>query len=272
MVSAMNIDQLLAVLWEGYLEITPQARRVHQLLAERGEAVVNDHIALRTFALPGIDIEDLDRAFVAAGYEPIESYRFAAKKLEACHYEHPARPSLPKVFISALEVDELSAEAAARIRALVAELPPGAAAATGFAASGRRWGLDRATYEALRAESEYAAWLAAFGFRANHFTVLVNALESFDSLEAIDAFLEDNGLALNRVGGTIKGGPEVYLEQSSTLADSIEVELSGGIIEIPSCYVELARRYPLPDGKLFSGFIADSADKIFESTDRGAER
>ena len=268
MVSAMNIDQLLAILWEGYLEITPQARRVHELLAERGEAVVNDHIALRTFALPGIDIEDLDRAFVAAGYEPVESYRFPAKKLEACHYEHPARPALPKVFISALEVDQLSAGAAARIRALVAELPAGAAAAPDFAASGRRWNLDRATYEALLAESEYAAWLAAFGFRANHFTVLVNALESLDSLAAVNDFLEERGFVLNRAGGAIKGSPEVYLEQSSTVADTAEVELSDGVIEIPSCYVELARRYPLPDGQLFSGFIADSADKIFESTDR----
>jgi hypothetical protein len=36
---------------------------------------------------------------------------------------------------------------------------------------------------------------------------------------------------------------------------------------IPSAYYEFARRYPDKDGKLYSGFIAKSADKIFESTD-----
>ena len=37
---------------------------------------------------------------------------------------------------------------------------------------------------------------------------------------------------------------------------------------IPCCYYEFARRYPLPNGNLFQGFVAKSADKIFESTNR----
>jgi hypothetical protein len=41
-----------------------------------------------------------------------------------------------------------------------------------------------------------------------------------------------------------------------------------GLKEIPGCYYEFAKRYPDADGKLYSGFIAKSADKIFESTDR----
>jgi hypothetical protein len=47
----------------------------------------------------------------------------------------------------------------------------------------------------------------------------------------------------------------------------VEVSFSEGIFTIPGCYYEFARRYPDADGKLFSGFIAGSADKIFESTD-----
>jgi hypothetical protein len=39
-----------------------------------------------------------------------------------------------------------------------------------------------------------------------------------------------------------------------------------GEFDIPGCYYEFARRYPDADGKLYSGFIAKSADKIFEST------
>lgn len=263
----MTIEELIDRLWEDYEAITPQAKRIRELLAGRGEQVVNDHIALRTFSLPGMDIEDLDRAFVAAGYEPIESYRFEAKKLEACHYEHP-RTELPKIFISALQVDELGADNAERIRSLAAQVASGAAADNRFAGSGRHWSLERATYEALAAESEYAAWVAAFGFRANHFTVLVNALETFDGLAELNAFLREQGFELNQSGGEIKGSPAVCLEQSSTLADVVEVELDDGLLEIPSCYYELARRYPTESGELFQGFVAGSADKIFESTDR----
>jgi hypothetical protein len=48
----------------------------------------------------------------------------------------------------------------------------------------------------------------------------------------------------------------------------IEVDFTEGKKEIPGCYYEFARRYPDQSGKLYSGFIAKSADKIFESTDK----
>ena len=38
-------------------------------------------------------------------------------------------------------------------------------------------------------------------------------------------------------------------------------------MRIPSCYYEFARRYPLPSGEVFQGFVPESADTIFESTD-----
>jgi hypothetical protein len=43
----------------------------------------------------------------------------------------------------------------------------------------------------------------------------------------------------------------------------------GDIREIPGCYYEFAKRYPLPQGEgLFQGFVPASADKIFESTSK----
>jgi len=36
---------------------------------------------------------------------------------------------------------------------------------------------------------------------------------------------------------------------------------------IPGCFYEFAKRYPQSNGSLYQGFIAASADKIFESTD-----
>ena len=121
----------------------------------------------------------------------------------------------------------------------------------------------------MREVSEYAAWVAAIGFRPNHFTVLVNELQTFDSLQQVNDFLESEGFALNESGGKIKGSPDVLLEQSSVLANNVEVSFSDGAHVIPGCYYEFARRYPGPDGGLYQGFIARSADRIFESTDRG---
>ena len=261
------LEDLFQRLWADYAAITPQAARIHELLRGRGEVIVNDHIALRTFDLPGLEIEVLDRAFVSAGYSPAQSYEFPEKKLHAYHYEHPER-SRPKIFISALRVDQLSDEAAGILEQLAAQVAPGADAHPTFAASGRHWPIDRPTYERLARESEYAAWVAAFGLRANHFTVSVNHLTSFAGLADLNQFLIASGFALNDAGGAIKGSPAELLEQSSTLADQIDLEMADGVHRVPSCYYEFARRYPGPDGALFQGFIPDSANRIFESTDR----
>jgi hypothetical protein len=118
----------------------------------------------------------------------------------------------------------------------------------------------------LRNESEYAAWVYIHGYRANHFTINVNALKKFDSLEKVNRFLKDNGFLLNDSAGEIKGTPAELLEQSSTRSGIIKVQFIEGEFPAPSCYYEFARRYPDKDGKLYSGFIAKSADKIFEST------
>ncbi|MBI5154978.1 DUF1338 family protein, partial [Candidatus Poribacteria bacterium] len=58
--------------------------------------------------------------------------------------------------------------------------------------------------------------------------------------------------------------------QGSTMGDEVEIEFVDGRREmIPSCYYEFARRYPDPKtGKIYDGFVAASADKIFESTDK----
>jgi hypothetical protein len=259
----MTIPELLDALWRDYVATTPQAERIHRLLAERGEPVRNDHVALRTYNLPGIGLAELARPFEALGWQlQDDRYRFEDKKLVARYWRH-ADPALPKVFISELCVEELSAGGSQIVHGLVRQIPADFAL-TPWA--GRPWQLRRAEYDTLLIESEYAAWVAAFGFRVNHFTVDVNALTTFPDLESLNAFLIDHGFALNQAGGTIKGTPAQRLEQSSTLADTITVELAGESARIPSCYYEFARRYALPNGELFQGFVPASADKIFEST------
>lgn len=262
---AAKLDRL----WDDYSALNPQAGRIHDLLEARGESIRNDHVAFRTFAHPGIDIEAMAQPFLAEGYGARGRYEFPEKKLTAVHYEH-ADAAQPKIFISQLHMDRLSRGAQSMLLGLINQIPPGFTAAWDWVCKGRPWNPDFTTYEALERESEYAAWMSAFGFRVNHFTVSVNALRTFPGLPALDDFLRAQGFRLNAAGGEIKGSPGEYLEQSSTLASEVAVPFRDGTRKVPGCYYEFARRYPLPDGSLFQGFNAKSADKIFQSTDRSA--
>ena len=262
-----SLQALLDRLWEDYAALNPQAGRIHELVQQRGERIRNDHVAFRTFNDPRVGLEKVARPFEAFGYEPRGEYQFTEKRLFARHFEHP-EPDRPKVFISELKLEAFSDALRERVGKLVEQMPAGATDRWDFPVMGRPWAVSYDDYETLRAESEYAAWLAAFGFRANHFTIDVNALNTFESLQALNAFLKENGFEMNEAGGEIKGSPEQYLEQSSTLAAEADVEFSDGVRRIPACYYEFARRYEMPDGRLFNGFVAKSADKIFQSTDR----
>jgi len=262
-----NIHDLLSKLWHDYAALNPQARKIHKLLEARGENVVNDHIALRTFDDPRVNVDTLARPFTELGYVAKDTYDFPEKKLNARHYEH-ADDGMPKVFISELRLGGFSASLRSVVSDLLGQMPADLSKRWDFPVAGRPWVVSYAEYESLRSQSEYAAWMAAFGFRANHFTVLVNALKKFDSLQALNAFLKEHGFKLNASGGEIKGSPDVFLEQSATLADEADVDFTDGVHRIPACYYEFARRYPLPDGTLFQGFVAKSADKIFESTNK----
>jgi hypothetical protein len=134
--------------------------------------------------------------------------------------------------------------------------------------AGTPWGLpDHEIYQQLLSESEYAAWMYAWGFRANHFTIFINYLEKFTTIEILNDYLKENGFILNSSGGEIKGTTEQLLKQSSTLADKVALEFKQGLFEIPCCYYEFAQRYEKEPDSLYTGFIASSADKIFESTD-----
>jgi len=154
------------------------------------------------------------------------------------------------------------------VRDLVNQVPESAMHDPAFLYGGRLWDLDYATYELLAAESEYAGWLAAHGFGANHFTVSINQLEQFTEIQEVNHLLRHNGFLINESGGEVKGSPEVMLEQSSTMADRVSVSFLDGEQEIPGGFYEFAKRYPMADGELYRGFVEASADKIFESTNQ----
>lgn len=259
-----KVTALFDKIWQQYLTVTPSADKIHQLLGN-GNDVINDHVAYRTFNLEKVNLDKLAKHLLAIGYTECGQYDFAAKKLTAKHFEH-SNNTMPKVFISELRVEEFPTAIQDIIHKLVEQLPESISEQADFLYSGRPWKISSTDYQTLLATSEYAAWLAAWGYRANHFTVSINHLDSFDCIVAVNDTLKDAGHPLNNTGGEIKGDQTVKLEQSSTLADKALVKFTDKSIEIPSCFYEFAKRYPQADGELYTGFVAASADKIFEST------
>lgn len=262
-----TLDELILALWNDYTNINKQAGEIFQLLTDRGEKVFNDHIAFRTYNHPKVGIDKVAQHFEKFGYEAKGQYNFETKKLNAKHYEHPDDDK-PLVFISELKMEEFSDELKAAVNGLIDQVPEEKVKSPDFPVAGRLW--DPTTYKVyaqLKKESEYAAWVSVFGFRANHFTIQFNTLTSFKSFEGFNQFLIDNGFNMNTSGGLIKGGRKDLLEQSATMAHPVAIEFSDKKETIPACYYEFAQRYPDAQGKLFMGFVLQSADKIFESTD-----
>lgn len=263
----MSLDKLMQNIWDDYFMLNPIVPKVHQLLKKKGELIQNDHIAFRTVKFPGYGIESIAQHFKKYGYEYVSEYFFEEKKLYAQHFSSKEL-NRPKIFISEILLDEFSEKLKSVVKAKLKQSPVNYFDGEVSLYSGAPWGkISRADYLEIINESEYAAWLLVFGFRANHFTVNANLLKSFNDLTALNSYLKSNGISLNESGGEIKGNKSEFLEQSSTLANKIKVSFLEGVFEIPSCYYEFAKRYPMPNGEIFQGFVSTSANKIFESTD-----
>lgn len=263
----MEIAMIFERFWNRFSTENPHAKRIYDLFTARGEKVVHDHIALRTFDDPRMNMDVISRIFTESGYEARGNYEFKVKKLRGMHFEHKNDPNAPKVFISELLTNQFSEYLQSTIRSYLNSLPDRVYTDPDLVYSGSVWGkVPFATYDRLREESEYAAWLLVYGYRANHFAVKVNELKNFPTLQDVNEFVKINGYLLTTVGGEIYGTPEELLEQSATLAELQPVEFTDGVFEIPSCFYEFTLRYNRPDGTQYPGFIAANADKIFEST------
>ncbi|MFA7626192.1 MAG: DUF1338 domain-containing protein [Candidatus Kapaibacterium sp.] len=263
-----SLNFIFERLWNIYTDVNPVAQDIYDLFISEGENIVNDHIAIRTYNHPKIDIDSLARIFIKNGYEYKQSYNFEQKKLNASHFEHKSDRNLPRIFISELRTEDCSDYLQSVIYQIVQNIPDEVLKSDDLIFAGNVWGTPSyKVYEALRSESEYAAWVYYNGFCANHFTVSINHLKKYDSIVKVNSLLKEKGFKLNDSGGEIKGTPEELLEQSSIKADIITGHFLEGDFDITGCYYEFAKRYLDSDGSLYSGFIAKSADKIFESTD-----
>lgn len=267
----MQVQEFFASLWNSYVEVTPQAATIQALFQQHGEEVINDHVAFRTFANSPIALEKLEPMLIQMGYQAYGAFRFEQKHLKARCYKH-SDADMPKIFLSELLTEELSEEAQAIIARLVAQIPEDAVQSPAIFWQGRLWEIPTSEeYSTLAAESEYAAWLATIGIKVNHFTVSINHLRHYPTIEQVNQLLLDEGHTLNSVGGLVKGSPELFLEQSSTMADKVDFTFADGVEKrIPSCFYEFALRHVQPNGDIFDSFIEGNADKIFDSTSQHA--
>ncbi|MFY0255786.1 DUF1338 domain-containing protein [Chitinophaga sp. 30R24] len=286
------LQAVLAGLMERYQQRVPDVAAVINAMIQEGiiqqtSDIENDHIAFRTMGVPLLGVQSLEKIFLHNGYKKMDHYHFPAKKLDAWWYAPPA-PQYPRIFISELRVEALSAAAQAVIHRYTDEVktdPVDALnlddsdAVDAFLHSALWRTPTLADYQLLAAESEYAAWVIYNRYYLNHFTVSVHNLPpGYNTIETFNRFLEHHGFHLNDAGGKIKTSADGGLLQSATVARMLTATFAGGeTYPIAGSYVEFAERKVLPEYAHLpaedikrehrrEGFEAGNADKIFEST------
>jgi hypothetical protein len=293
--SQSPLDVFLNILFERYRNKVPAVNQITHALVEQGviasqNQIVNDHIAFRTLGVPHLGIQSFEKIFLHHGYQKRDYYYFEGKKLNAYWYAPPS-DEYPRIFMSELVVDELSANVQQIIRQYtdfitadpVDELDLDNGEQIGAFFHRSLWQLPtKAHYEALLSESEYAAWVIYNRYYLNHYTISVHALPAgYNTLEEFDTFVEALGIRLNTAGGKVKISGDGLLKQSSTVAEMQDAEFTNGeTLSIAGSYVEFAERLPLPEFSHLpaaelqtqhrrNGFETNNADKIFESTYTG---
>ena len=290
--NSTKMTQILEALFDVYEERVPDVRKITEAMIERAmvndqTGVVNDHIAFRTMGVPNLGITSFEKIFLAHGYTRMDFYHFKAKKLDAYWYAPPSS-DLPRVFISELKVQLLSASAQQVIKKYTKSVTSDPVdllnlndvkqVADFFQAP--LWVLpSKDDYEILLTESEYAAWVIYNRYYLNHYTISVHDLpQEYNTLEAFNIFLKSIGIKLNDSGGEIKISKDGLLRQSSSIANQVEAIFTGGQIKkIAGSYIEFAERNVLPEFAHLDhsnlkrkhrreGFETTNADKIFEST------
>ena len=244
--------KLLEILWDRYVKDVPYART---FLSLTPTPFANDHVAFRSLRRDGSGIAAFRSVFERLGWREGGTYTFPDAHLEAVHMSHP--DGLPRVFLSELLPAALSPAAQAVLARLPADPPPPAgddpvALAAWFAPPAPPAEADLL---ALEPESQYGAWLLAFGRMVNHFTAAVPDVEVWQRR------LADAGVPMK---GAIEGAPGNDLRQTATRAASLMIEVAGGDLRSwPYAYLEIAERH-----RGFDGFLGAQARQLFDMTKR----
>ena len=286
------MTQILDALFSVYAKRVPDVKKITNAMIDKGMVasqsdIVNDHVAFRTLGVPSLGISSFEKIFLAHDYHKKDFYYFKSKKINAFWYEPPT-DDLPRIFISELNVRELSAPTQKIINKYTDSVTsdpldtidfndPNAVATY---LQSPLWKLPSLKdYEVLLTESEYAAWVIYNRYYLNHYTISVHDLtDNFNTLEPFNVFLKSIGIHLNSSGGEIKTSEDKLLRQTSSVANKVLATFSNNNTkEIAGSYVEFAERSPLPEFSKLSknqlkrrhrreGFETGNADRIFEST------
>jgi Domain of unknown function (DUF1338) len=270
-------DEFLAALIDR-LWLLYSARVRHVQYTERIlNDMIMDHIAFRSIG----GIHKIAPIFEALGYEARGCYNFPEKHLTAIHYEHRSNDQMPKLFISELKAHELDLEARNLIRgalksqhndlsmeilATLREHPtPDLLEVLVDYFETLPWDPpSQQKVEDLNQYSQYASWVLAYGYRVNHFAILVSPPETLESLQTK---LVHAGIPMK---SSIEGVIGSKLRQTATEAVVSVIEVVGNDgsltnMEWPYAYLEFAERN-LVDGTRFEGFLGPQATELFEMT------
>ena len=292
--------ELLGRLWTQFLNRVSYADKYSQLVTQKGGNVVNDHIALRTLNTHTGEqpegIRAMKHILEILEYKPVGKYRFSKRRLSAVHFEHPDE-MLPKIFVSQLEVEELPGWAQRLIHDTVKDTPyllsdtgiellqllkregeltfeAGQLLVDDLVQYFRRpWGIPlKEDVIKLSDISQYGAWVLLHGNSVNHFTAFINFqdVQEWPDLETTCKALEAAGVPMKE---NIEGITGSKLRQSATKAvkEAVEVRGEDGIekMDWTYAYYELAERGFVEENgqrKLFSGFLGDQAQHLFDMT------
>ena len=124
--------------------------------------------------------------------------------------------------------------------------------------------------QAVKQESQYAAWVLIHGYNVNHFTALINShdVPSLNDIEKTVTALRQAGVPTK---AEIEGAPGSRLRQTATEAAIIDVPLRDGRISWSYAYFELAERGEITDPETgrrgrFEGFLGPQATQLFDVT------
>ncbi len=292
---------LIDKLWEHYIVRVPYAKKYVDLVKGRGGEIVIDHVAFRTFnAHTGEQpegIRAIKHILNFLDFTPVTKYTFPKKKLNAVHFEHHDS-SMPKIFVSQLEVGELPEWAQLAIGATVKNtsylLADRSIELLGILKENGSIPTEAAEYLVndlvnyfrrpwkiplkedvlkLNDVTQYGAWVMLHGNSVNHFAVLINQqnVTGWPDLEATCKALASAGIPMKE---EIEGAPGSKLRQSATLAVKEETTVRGEFdfekILWTYAYFEFAERNFIEENggqKLFSGFLGEQAAHLFDLTE-----
>jgi hypothetical protein len=302
-----NIDDIrkavLKELWNDYYTKVPFASIVEKDLKKRNELWIEDHIAFRTLPGEHSGSHVLSRLFELIGYKKEDVYRFEDKSLDAFWLSPSdagadSKDASAKIFVSELDLSgfdqefkdiierytgQVKSSPLVKLEKLFADFNGGkyelaneiVSIYIDYFTKETPWSAPKLSdYHKLKTISEYASWTLLFGPKINHFTVCVHLLREFKDITVLGKHIEDNlGIKMNKAGGLVKGRPEIFLEQISTMAVELDYTFADANETVKYGFVEFAKRYTLEnqndDGmydSYFQGFVVANANKIFEST------